>query len=76
MDENIIVNDELMETTGEVIESTGCGKGLKTIGGVALIAGLAYGGWRLIKRFKNKKAAEKEIDQYFEVKSSESVDED
>lgn len=76
MEENIIVNDEIMETTSEVIESTGSGNGLKVLGGVALIVGLAYGGWRLIKKIKNRKNAEVETVDCVEEKFSVDVDED
>lgn len=76
MDENIIVSEEITETTGEIIESAGSGNGLKTLGVMVLIAGVAYGGYRLAKKIKSMRAAKKDNIQYIDDENTADVDED
>lgn len=53
-DQNMVVFDEVTDVAGEVV-TTGSGKGWKLFGGGLAIAGLAYGGYKLIKKFVNRK---------------------
>lgn len=56
--QEIMTNNEVVEVAEEVIEA-GFGNGLKLVGGTLIIAGLAYGGYRLFKKLKSKKDAAK-----------------
>lgn len=55
--ENYENNYEVMETVTEVIEPSS-GKGLKAVGGIAALAALGFGAYKLIKHFKKKKEEE------------------
>ena len=58
MNENMeIMENEVMETVEE-IAPTGSGNGLKAVGGLLAIVGLAYGGYKLFKHRKAKKEKE------------------
>lgn len=52
--QEIMTNNEVTEVTEEIMEVSS-GNGLKLVGGALIIAGLAYGGYRLIKKLKAKK---------------------
>lgn len=52
-DQNMVVFDEVTDVAGEV--ATGSGKGWKIFGGGLAIAGLAYGGYKLVKKFIKRK---------------------
>lgn len=52
--QEIMTNNEVVEAAEEIVE-VGSGSGLKLVGGALIIAGLAYGGYRLIKKLKAKK---------------------
>ena len=54
MDENIIVNDEIVEVAEDCV-TTSSGNGLVKVGIGAAIIGLAYGGYKLFRKFKPKK---------------------
>lgn len=59
--QEIMTNNEVMEMTEEIVE-VGSGNGLKLVGGAMIVAGLAYGGYRLFKKFKAKKEKADTID--------------
>lgn len=72
---SIIVNDEVMEVTEELVPS-GSGTGWKLAGGLMLAVGAIYGGYKLLKKFKAKKESKCEvIDVDFNSKDN-NVDED
>lgn len=47
-------NDEVMEVV-EVMPNNS-GNGLRVIGGLAVVGGLIYGGYKLIRKLKSKKS--------------------
>ena len=51
--QDIMVNEEVMEVAEEF--TAGSGNGLKVVGGVLAVVGLAYAGYKLAKRIKAKK---------------------
>ena len=56
MNENIIENNEVLEAAEDVVST---GTGIKLVGG-ALILGAIYGGIKLFKKLKAKKAEKDE----------------
>ena len=71
MEERNIIENEVVETAEEIVQNSGSGIGGKLLGG-ALVAGLAFAGYKLIKKFK----ANKESDEYVQVDSDYDEDED
>lgn len=55
MNENITENNEVMEVAEDVVTS-GSGIGLKLVGGTLILGGLIYGGTKLFKKIRAKKA--------------------
>lgn len=54
MEERNIIENEVVETAEEIVQKSGSGIGGKLLGG-ALVAGLAFAGYKLIKKFKSNK---------------------
>lgn len=71
MENTEIMNTEVVEVAEEVV-SAGSGNGFKVVGGVLAIAGLAYGGYKLVKKLIAKK---KEQQEAIPVEICESDDE-
>lgn len=59
MNENITENNEVMEVAEDVVTS-GSGVGLKLVGGTLILGGLIYGGIKLFKKIRAKRA-EKDV---------------
>lgn len=53
--ENIMENNEVMNAAEDVMTS-GTGTGLKLVGGALILGGAIYGGIKLFKKIKAKKA--------------------
>ncbi len=60
--ENIMENNEAMETAEEMVITSGSGIGLKLIGGALLLGGAIYGGIKLRKKIKAKKEEDETIE--------------
>lgn len=70
MEEKNIMNEEIMDVAEDITCTSGSGIGGKLLGG-AIVAGLIYGGYKLVK----KRKANKESDEYVSVNGA-SKDED
>ena len=66
-EQNIMENNEVMEVAEDVVTS-GSGVGLKLAGGALILGGAIYGGIKLFKKIKAKKA---EKDEAVDVKYTE-----
>lgn len=55
MENTEIMNNEVVDEVIDEVTTSSYGRGLKIFGGVLAIAGVAYGGYRLIKKIRAKK---------------------
>ena len=60
MNENIMENNEVLEAAEDIVP-TGSGTGLKLVGGALILGGAIYGGIKLYKKLKAKKAEKEDV---------------
>lgn len=72
--EKIMENNEVLEVAEDYVTS-GSGSALKIVGGIAAVAGLAYGGYKLIKKFRAKKREEEAAEVILTENEDRDVDE-
>lgn len=71
--QEIMENVEVIEMEPEELVSASSGSGLKLVGGVLILVGLAYGGYKLIRKLKAKKEQEA-IPESLEAETVETID--
>lgn len=71
--QEIMENVEVIELEPEELVSASSGSGLKLVGGALILVGLAYGGYKLIRKWKAKKEQEA-IPESLEAECVETID--
>ena len=75
MENTEIMNNEVVEVAEEVVPVSS-GNGFKVVGGVLAIVGLAYGGYKLVKKLiAKKKEQQDKIPAEYDVSEDECVEE-